>query len=487
MPINPYKKPRPHRPLGYLLDSDLVLLEDGQTQLVGGVEENVQIWAPSERLRELTRAGHGSALLWRYAVIGWSPHRDAADWPIRGLSLDAPESPEETLAELGRWRDWLESYGAAPAGSLGGSGLSLLKASLSRPLWTASGDCPPITYALGGRQESAYPAPSHRKGNLVQSDIQAAYANTLGGLLYGGRWSREPWAPIIRRRADVNPGLLVYVRARVTIPDLGEKFPQLRAGHRGPLVARPRKAPSSADQVFTFLDDRYPSGKTLQGIWTLEELDAAEDAGCKVKPLEAWVHNSGERPFETWLERIHEGRSLGGFAGTLAKATGNATWGQFAIGTGRRQVVAVGRDDTLPLRGGNPSMRAYDLAEAIAGSVRARLYRGMWSVGRDLITAHTDGLWSENGRVVLGWRVSDRADELRLFDAQHYATRIMASPWEYTVAGVLDPEAWFEETWSRTPLGQFQAKQREREIEPHGMDTSRRGRARSTPRVPRQD
>lgn len=465
MPLEPYKSPRPHRELGYLLDSERVLLEDGQIQLVAGVPDSVQVWAPSERLRELARAGHGSALLWRYAAIGWSPYRDAAKWPVRGLAIDAPEEPELALAELGRWRDWLESYGAAPAGSLGGSGLSLLKASLRRPLWTSMGDVPPVRFTLGGRQEAAQPVPTHRKGNLVQSDIQAAYANTLGGLLYGGRWERYPWRELWRKRAEKTPGLLVFVRARVDVPELGHRFPQLPVGHRGPLVARPRKQPTAVDSLFSFLDDRYPSERTIQGTWTLEELDAATDAGCKVKKiLDVWIHEAGERPFETWLERVLEGRELGGFAATLAKATGNATWGQFAIGTGRRQVVAVGRSDVLPLSGGNPSQKAYDLAEHIAGNVRARLYRGIWAVGRELICAHTDGLWS-NGKAVLGWRTDDYADELRLFDAQHYATRRGSSPWQYTVAGVLDPEAWFEETWSRTPLGDFQTKQAGFELE----------------------
>jgi hypothetical protein len=459
--IEPYRKPRPHREIAWLLDAGTVLGEEGQTNLVeAALPRGVQVWAPSELLRQLTRDGHGSAVLWRYVAIGWHPRRDASSWPVRGLALEAPAEPGEALDGLRRWRDWLESYGAAPAGSLGGSGLSLVKASLERPLWTSVGRVPPIKFTMGGRQETAQPAPAHYRGGLVQSDIQAAYANTLGAVLYGGRWERYDWRPLWRLRAEKNPGLLMYVRAAVDIPDLGDRFPQLPPGHRGPLLDRPRRAPHPVDAFFWLLDDRFPSGRRLQGTWTWAELEAATEAGCKVRRvLDVWIHESGERPFYTWLERIHEGRGLPGFAGRLAKATGNATWGQFAISKGRRQVVARGRDEKLPLRGGNPSQRAFDLAESIAGQVRANLYRGMWAAGRDLVTAHTDGLWTQGGSV-LGWRRSASASELRLFDAQHYATRPReGKPWDYTVAGVLDPEEWFEDTWARSYLGDFEAKQ----------------------------
>lgn len=458
--IRPYQKPRPHKRLAWLLDASTVLHENGQTDFVeAALAADVQVWGPSELLRELTRRGHGSAVLWRYVAIGWHPRRDAASWPVRGLAVEAPEDPGEALDGLVAWRNWLERYGAAPAGSLGGSGLSLVKASLERPLWTSVGQVPPIRFTMGGRQETATPAPAHYRGALVQSDIQAAYANTLGRVLYGGRWERYDWRPLWRARYEQNPGLLIYVRARVEVPDLGERFPQLPPGHRGPLLDRPRRIPDSVDALFWTLEDRFPSGRRIQGTWTFEELEAAQDAGAKVgKVLDVWIHEANERPFELWLRRVLEGRELPGFAGRLAKATGNATWGQFAIAKGRRQVVAKGRDERLPLRGGNPSQRAFDLAESIAGNVRANLYRGMWAAGRRLLTAHTDGLWSEGGSV-LGWRQVDRADEMRIFDAQHYATRRAGGEWAYTVAGVLEPEEWFEEAWSRSYLGEFEAKQ----------------------------
>jgi len=238
--------------------------------------------------------------------------------------------------------------------------------------------------------------------------------------------------------------VLVYVRAQVDIP----------AMPFGPLPDRPRSQPAGAAVLFWAIDeDAYPTGRRLQGTWSWPELLQAEASGCRIRRvLDVWVHMAGDsqRPFAAWLDAVQQGRSLGGFAGTLAKATGNATWGQLAIAKGFKKVVAKGRDEKVRLRGGNPSQRAFDLAEWIAGSVRAELHRGMSHAGDRLVCAHTDGLWSE-GVSVPGWRVkrSRDADQLRLIDAQHLSYRRADHDWEYVVAGVLDPADWFERRWGR--------------------------------------
>jgi hypothetical protein len=445
--IFPYKNPRPHRTLAYLVDGDTVLHEDGKlVALRDALAGDVQVWADAQQLRELTRAGRGSAVLWRFVAIGWHPDRDAQAWPVRGLQVEQPESPSDTIRGLARWRDWLESYGAAPAGSLGGSGMSLLKATLERPLWTSSGDLPPIRYTLGGRQLSSSPTPRVIRGRLRHSDMVAAYANTLGRVRYGNRWQQlGPRDLNWRLLAERNPDMLVYVHAVVDIPDTLQF---------GPLPDRPRSQPKGAATLFWALEqESYPTGRRLQGTWSWPELQQAIDAGCKLgRVLDVWVHMAGEseRPFARWLEAVQRGRDLGGFAGTLAKATGNATWGQLAIAKGQRKIVAKGRSENVRLRGGNPSQRAFDLAEWIAGSVRARLHAGIEHAGDRLVCAHTDGLWADRVSVP-GWRVkrSRDADTLRLMDAQHLSYRRDGFDWEYVVAGVLDPGEWFEARWKR--------------------------------------
>lgn len=446
--IAPYKNPRPHRVLGLLVDHRQVLDErlhsvDVDRALAGGM----QVWAPAPLLRQLTREGHGSCVLWRFAAIGWHPDKAATDWPVRGLQIDLPDDPRQAMWGLQRWRDWLESYGAAPAGSLGGSGMSLLKATLDRPLWTSLGELPPIRYTLGGRQEAVPPTPRLVTGTLRHSDMVAAYANTLGRVRYGNRWVKlRPGEMHWRAVAEQNPDMLLFVRAAVDVPD-GMLF--------GPLPDRPRQQPKGAGVLFwAMTEDAYPTGRRVQGTWSWPELQQAEAAGCRVRRvLDVWLHMAGEseKPFAPWLEAVQMGRDMGGFAGTLAKATGNATWGQLAIAKGQKMIVAKGQPARhLKLRGGNPSQRAFDLAEWIAGSVRARLHAGITFVGDRLVCAHTDGLWADGVRVP-GWRVKrDRdADQLRLIDAQHLAYRRGGGDWEYVVAGVLDPAEWFEERWQR--------------------------------------
>lgn len=448
--IAPYKHPRPHRELAWLIDAESVLSESGRRRrLSAALSAGVQVWGRSEHLRELTRAGTGSCVLWRYVPIGWSPDADAESWPVRGLVLDVPDDPAAVLDGLGLWRDWLESFGASPSGSLGGSGLSLVKATLTEPLWTSAGDLPPIHFTAGGRQDTIEPTPAHYRVPLTHCDIQAAYAQKLGAVFYGGRWARFDWKP----RADFwrkchDAGAMLFVRAQVELPEL----PELAGlgDRRGPLLVRPRSRPAGAEALFWSREpDLFPAGKTIQGTWSMSELDAAEQGGAKiVRVLDVWHHGAGARPFAPWLEAVWKGRDLGGFAGRLAKATGNATWGQFAIAKGRRKVVSAGRERTLPMRGGNPSQRAFDLAEFITGQIRAELWLGYLEAGELFVSGHTDGLWSR-GLGVRGWRTTGEAVELRIFDAQNYACRLRGSDsWNYTVAGVLDPAEYFERTWS---------------------------------------
>lgn len=443
--IKPYVKPRPRPSLALLLDETTVLRENGhEGELDRALAAGAHVWANAEHLRELTRAGHGSAVLWRYAPIGWSPDvAERKSWPVRALSVPMPDDPHEALSGLRRWRDWLCSYGAAPAGSLGGSGLSLVKATLRAPLWTSMGTLPPIKYTLGGRQvDGPGERPASFAGELTQWDIQAAYARTLGGAHYGGRWERIDDRPLVWTIAERDPTTLIYARAVVDIPEL-EPW-------QGPLPVRPRKVLSAVEQLFWAIEeDVYPVGRRLQGTWSTNELLEAERHGAKVRRvLDVWIHSAADRPFVPWLEAVERGRELGGFAGVLAKATGNATWGQFAIAKGRKLIATAKGKRPAPLRGGNPSQRAFDLAEWICGSVRARLHGGIMVAGERFVCAHTDGLWSLGGSV-RDWRLRAEADELRIFNPQTLAYRSAGEPWQYVVAGVLDPEPYFEERWAR--------------------------------------
>lgn len=446
-----------------MLDASTCLTE---THDVVAIEEfDGQIWADFELIMDLLARGVGEALCWDNRPIRWSPSVKAKAWPVRVLQLSVPATPEKSLRGLQDWCNWLHSYGAAPAGSLGGSGLSLLKATLREPLWTQTGEPPPIKFTIGGRQElGPRDAPLIIRGPVRQWDVEAAYARTLGHLIYGGWWRRvDSSYPF---RLDASNDTMLFVRAKVRLPE------QPWAPLLGPLPDRPR---SERDFFMSHLVPiHYPTGRDIQGTWTWQELSQAESSGCRIlKVLEGWVHVAEGRPFLPWWDAVKVGRYMSGFAGLLAKASGNATWGQFAIRNGRRSVIRVVKSNgsrrlvtQLPLRGGgNPSQRAPDLAEFVSALVRAELHRGMMIAGDRLISAHTDGLWMiDRGGAIPDWRSKDQATTMRLVNPQNLSYKHSDDDDErYVVAGVRSQAAasFFEEQW--------QSLERERRGRPFAM------------------
>lgn len=454
--IRPYRKPRPHKEMCWLIDGTTILHESGAELEFDQIDKEMQVWASADLVTDLLAHGKGEALTWDNKPIRWGQLPGVGDWPVGVMRLITPEDPEEAIEGLQKWRDWLESYGAAPASSLGGSGFSLLKATLERPLWTSVGNLPPIRFTLGGRQAiGPEGSPQTFEGSLQHWDLQAAYARTLGNLRYGGYW--EHIEPKYVRSMSLGRDRMMYVRAKVRIPE------QTWSPLLGPLPERPRGEPNPL--VAMVLPAAYPTGKDMQGVWTWPELEQAERRGCKIlRLLDGWLHFAAPEqfPFRPWLAAVEKGRLMKGFAGHIAKATGNATWGQFAIRRdGQRAVMTVEirkgkrRKIITPVKltgGGNPSQRAYELAEYICGKVRAELYRGMMQADADLICAHTDGLWMRGPFYIQGWRLKDTAASLRLISPQTLAYRREKSEHDtYVVSGVAVQSAapFFEDEWER--------------------------------------
>ena len=425
--IEPYKRQRPAaRTVGVLTAAGRVLDEQGDdTPVAEALRRGVQIFAGYERAGDLLAAGQGEALCWN-GPIRWRPpgsppikrghSNDRSDWPVTVLRFEFPDDADAVL-ELARWRDWLAAFGARPLGSLGSTSFGLLKARLTKPLRCAAGEPPNLPGTVGGRQLMGREQGSYH-GSFRHFDMRAAYAQELGRLRYGGRWLDVTDTPRFPLEGFVERGGLVFVRARVRVPAELE---------HGPLPRRPRHQQTTWESILQ--PTEYPIGLELQGTWTLDELRAAEHAGAEiVRRLNVWVHTAPdeERPFARWLEAIDEGRRMPGLAGTLAKATGNALWGSFAISRGRRSVeswqnqggrlVRVRRN--LPARKGQP--RAFDLAEQVTGKVRAQLFDFTRAAGDRLICAHTDGGWCDaaGGWTHPGWRSKERAERIDVLSPQ---------------------------------------------------------------------
>lgn len=192
----------------------------------------------------------------------------------------------------------------------------------------------------------------------------------------------------------------------------------------GPLPRRLHRA------IHRQLGAEYPRGKKLQGVWCWQELEAAERHGVRViRVLETWVHLAGDQqPLLPWWRAIEQGRAMPGLAGLLAKTTGNALWGRFAMDSknyGVRSIRSAGKSGRLvarpfAFRGGRPP--SHDLAETVSGRCRAKLFDAIMLAGDGLLSAHTDGIWCRTDPELLAglpaWRRKQEARRIELLDPQ---------------------------------------------------------------------
>jgi hypothetical protein len=422
--VEPYKR-TPAAPTVCLLTPDgVVVSEHGETVSLDEWPEGYRAWCSYDTARSLILAGHGEGLCWNREEIRWRHRRFEEGWKRRPSDVNViklpfhDDDPEKTVRALCGWRDWLQSYGASPVGTSGGAAWSLLRARLGQPLWVGIGSAPPLRQTLGGRQELGPGGQGRYRGTLEHWDLPAAYAAELGGLRYGGRWWNTRELPF-QKPAEwwARDGRAVFVRAVVKIP----------TGGYGPLPQRPRKRMYGLEGIL--LGAHYPVGKRMQGVWTWQELDAAERHGVTiVKVLDVYVHLAGDStPFAPWWEAVQDGRRQPGLAGLLSKMTGNALWGRFCMdnqANGERSIRSKeGREirvRPLPMHGGLPPV--HDLAETVSGRTRARLYDLMVAAGNRLVSVHTDGAWTTrldpSAPALDGWRMKAAASQVDILDPQ---------------------------------------------------------------------
>jgi hypothetical protein len=458
--LHPLSKKTREKPLvrpAFLADEGHALDESGRRVELSKLPEELRVFAPWETVDRFARDGVGELVAWGEEAIRWrherrgDSHRRRPDVVI----VKVPTDPGSFAGGVVEWSDWLRRYGIGPSWSLGSSSMSLLRSTLERELVTTNGALPEPRWTLGGRQQ-AWHEPGTELGGLVQLDLQAAYTHVIGGLRYGGVWRavEKPAAAMLDLFHDADLPILAH--ALVNLPD-GISL--------GPLPRRPQRRPEPGyDELAPNVP--YPVAGRLSGLFSYDELRAARDAGARVRVDRAYVHTCGDRVFGSWLDAVLDGRELTGYAGQLAKSTGNALWGQFVIDD--RKLLAVlrwdqGRFSRLPVQGSKGhAVRAWDLGELVCGAVRAELFRTLSKFPRrDLVAAHTDGAWLRDSALVdfalpgledRGWRVKKRAKRLRLLDQQHYAYLVpRGRSWHYIVSGVPSSQApeLFDRLWSR--------------------------------------
>lgn len=459
--IAPYKR-TPEAPRVALLTPEGHVVDEGGTRRhFDRWPDELRCWCDYDTARQLIMDGYGEALCWNGEEITWRDKRyDREGWKRRPtdvhvIKLPFYEEHELTVRALVGWRDWLAGFGASPTSTTGSAAWSLLRARLDRPLWTNMGDAPPLRSTLGGRQQLGPAGQGEFDGDLAQLDLPAAYASELGHLHYGGHWFRNSTLPRVAQHEPAwwaAQGRPVFVRAFVNVPtDL--MF--------GPLPRRLRKPLRGF--AAAMIGAEYPTGRRLQGVWTWQELEAAQRWGTRiVRIADTWVHLAGERqPFLPWWRAVEQGREMRGLAGLLAKTTGNALWGRFAMDSkahGQRSIRSRSKSGRVVARpfvfkGGRPP--AHDLAETVSGRIRSKLYDAMMTSGDLLLSAHTDGIWSYADAELMAalpeWRRKQDARIIELLDPQvlrYYPKRGRA---QVVFAGVPSKQAdeMFDAAWSR--------------------------------------
>lgn len=461
MPIFPYKKPPPSPTMALLLSDGKVIDEHGYPVELSRLNEDspnrtVRVWSSYDTVRSLILDGFGEGLCWNNEEIRWRHESFEDGWRNRPsdvfvLKAPFPDDPHKALRALQDWRDWLGRHRAVPVGTTGSAAWSLLRAKLRKPLWTGVGDRPPIQWTLGGRQELGLGGPGRYDGPIEHLDLPAAYAATLGTLPYGGRWHMNStfWGGNKTPEWWARGGRPVFVRAKIRVSD---------SLSYGPLPRKPRKRLHYFAALLQ--PNLYPANGIIQGVWTWEEILAAERAGCKIlKLIETWGHLAHEQtPFVPWWNAIQEGRLMRGLAGQLAKMTGNALWGRFCMDAtySSRSIVSHRKREKhldrrpLPVTGMG-MFSDHALAETVSGRVRAELFRVMELYGPDLLAAHTDGVWALNeGPPPDGWRVKVRArrfDSLNPQKFRYYPANKLESVAVYSGVPAQSAAESFERDW----------------------------------------
>lgn len=438
MSIQPYRRAPYPRPVAVLLESGKVLQEDGRKVPLRDVDPLTTLYASWRTASRRAHRGVGRLYYFHDTPTRFEePVRDYEHAARARVFLlpDDGSTNAEMLEGLSLIRDFLAERGAGGTSTTKRS-VSLLRATLQRPLYTFGGPDPvPIREVVGGRQETVRYGIWPR--DFIGLDISGAYFNALGTMHYGGSWQQIRLDGLL---ADDEPRQAFH-NARVVVPNLP----------LGPLPRR-RRGPTkggSIDRLDTLRE--YPVGLTFKGVWSNTELRSAERAGCEIKVLRSWVDvgNIDDQPFAAWHAAIEEARALPGLAGVYGKMLGNVLVGWLMSRPGPTYWYEWNDDNTIHRRGAIAGRKRpghtspFDLAELVTSTVRAKLNDDVLvPQAARVIGCHTDGVFltgSEINPIPNGWRVKHRGTGIAFIHPQVWAFRNVDG-WVYCYSGIPAPE-----------------------------------------------
>lgn len=455
----------PHRDVAILLDKNTILLEDETEWPYKATPRHTKIFASKKVIDEIWNVQKvGEVLKYDGNIVKWrekcpSRYRSKISWPNDSLEVTVvnsrsfPDDPLKAVEAYADWRDWVEQNQGNIIGSNSSTSWSIFKASLGGRWETPFQGVPGITHPIGGRLLPCKSLWTTFHGDYIQWDLYSAYTRRLATLAFGGIGSQ--WKEVSKNAnfdRMIERGLCVYIEATVRFGR--KKFPV----SLGPLPIRRTEYHPRPQSNLSF-----PLEGTITGIWTYEEVRDAESIGARVCVSRAFVHFATGRRYHhrDWFRIIQEGRNnLSGYSKSLAKQTGNALWGRYAMRIRPAKTVwrnSEGKREWIkhPARTLKRN-QCMELADQLCGKIRSDLYELAISAGDNCIQGNTDGAWIKN---VEGWkppsddwRIKRRAVQIDIIDDATYRY------WEegketptYIVPGINSDytEEYFNRHWER--------------------------------------
>lgn len=459
--IKPFRPKAPHREIAILLDKDTILLEDGTEWPYSKTPQGTKIFAPKKLIDQIWNEDKlGEVLKYDGSMIKWRikcPDRfkSRISWPNDPQEVNVvnarsfPSKPELALSAYSDWRDWVEEYGGNITGTMSSTSWSLFKRTIPGEEWeTPYRGIESISHPIGGRLLPCKRMWSTFQGEFLQYDLYSAYSRKLSELAFGGIgscWREFPITTNFDRL--IEKGFCVYIEATV----------YLREGVLGPLPIRRR---NYSPRPTTNLS--YPSNGKIEGTWTYEEIRSAERAGARIRTKRAFVHVATGRRFfhQDWFSIISEGRrNLHGYSRGLAKQTGNALWGRYAMRIRPAKTVwrVNGKREWIkhPTRTFKRN-QCMELADQLCGKIRSDLYEFAISAGDLLLQGNTDGAWINNYGEWRppndDWQIKRRAERIDIIDdaTYRYWPEGARNP-TYIVPGIASDytEQYFDKHWEK--------------------------------------
>lgn len=444
--LRPYVRTAQDRPVGLVLSPTKVIGEWTGTRWKNVPRKAALYCNAARTMRPLYERGECEAVYWKKSarirsLTGWKWWHPTTNDPhtvyfLRETLNRIPEA--ERFGALLEFVSFIRAAGGSP-GSPVGMLNSLMRVSLSES-FTESSINVPTDYIWRGSRVQQADRMAREYGFTDLWDIRAAFPSALANAYVPRRWRHYP-AGVDSDLPDAPAG---YARAIVYVPWF----------MHGPI---PNVSAHRPD---------FPTEGFVRGIWSFDELRAAEAVGCELYILEFWTGSMFRQPFKEWGRMVRELRAaVGRDAERLVKMAANRYVGKFAMDGHRERSRYVKGTEKWIIERGHKRPESITVHGLVTANVRAELFtNGIHPYPAHFIFCHTDGVALQADEYTTEmrppddrWAIKAEMERLLLINPQRYAY-VAAPPdiepgnWRYVVAGIPQEVAsdFFDDRWLRT-------------------------------------